>query len=150
MWQSSDKVLEPDGFCVCDTAQSFLGLGKGTQVLYSAPNKRSSLCDPDNTFHTNAFSGRFSFLKQHTCPPREKHHLPFSNACVCQTYNTSTIHLLPDAPKVGHDESLCAFSECQLLFDVRLVRLFLHTETLFYSFVHNFDTALSQIKIFEK
>ena len=34
-------------------------------------NKRSTLCDPDNTFHTNAFSSRFSFLKQHTCRPKE-------------------------------------------------------------------------------
>ena len=67
MWQRSDKVLETDGFCVRDAAQSFLGLGKGTQVLYSTSNKRGTLCDPDNTFHTNAFSGRFSFLNQHTC-----------------------------------------------------------------------------------
>ena len=48
-----------------------LGLGKGTQVLYSTPNKRSTLCNPDNTFHTNAFSGGFSFLKQHTCRPEK-------------------------------------------------------------------------------
>ena len=52
--------------CVCDIAQSFLGLGKGTQVLYSTSNKRSTLCDPDTTFHTNAFSGRFSLFLQHT------------------------------------------------------------------------------------
>ena len=42
-WQTSDKVLETDGFCVCDAAQSFLGLGKGTHVLYSTSNKRSIL-----------------------------------------------------------------------------------------------------------
>ena len=29
LWQTSDKVLETDGFCVGDAAQSFLGLGKG-------------------------------------------------------------------------------------------------------------------------
>ena len=28
VWQTSNKVLETDGFCVCDTAHSFLGLGK--------------------------------------------------------------------------------------------------------------------------
>ena len=68
---SASGVLETDGFCVCDAAQSFLGLGKGTQVLYSTSNKRSTLCDPDNTFHANAFSGRFSFLKEHTCWPKK-------------------------------------------------------------------------------
>ena len=57
--------------CVCDAAQSCLGLGKGMQVLYSTSNKRSTLCDPNNTFHTNAFSGRFSFLKQQTCGPKK-------------------------------------------------------------------------------
>ena len=31
-----------DGFCVCDTAQSFLGLGKGTQVLYSTSKQFQS------------------------------------------------------------------------------------------------------------
>ena len=37
--------------------------GKGTQVLYRPSNKRSTLRDPENTFHTNASSGGFSFLK---------------------------------------------------------------------------------------
>ena len=41
------------------------------QVLYSTSNKRNTLCDPDNTFHTNAFSGRFSFLNQHTYRPKK-------------------------------------------------------------------------------
>ena len=107
VWQTSDKVLETDGFCVRDAAQSFLGLGKRTQVLHSTPNKKSTLCDPDNTFHTNAFSGRFSFLNQYTCRYQEKHHLSFSNPCVCQISNTNTIHLLPNVSKVGLDESLC-------------------------------------------
>ena len=31
------------------------------------------------------------------------HHLSFSNPCVCQISNTSTIHLLPSASKVGLD-----------------------------------------------
>ena len=44
---------------VCDTAQSFLGLGNGPQVLHSTPNKGCS--DPNDTFHPNAFTGRFSF-----------------------------------------------------------------------------------------
>ena len=70
VWQTSDKFLETDGFCVRDTAQSFL-LAKGTQVLYSTSNKRGTLCDPDNTFHTNASSGRFSFLNQHTCQSKK-------------------------------------------------------------------------------
>ena len=103
MWQAPDKVLETDGFCVCNTAQLFLGLGMGTQVLYSTSNKRSNLCNPDNTFHTNAFSGRFSFLKQHV-QAQETHHLSFSNPCVCQLSNTSATHLLPNASKVGLDE----------------------------------------------
>ena len=97
--QTSDKILETDGFCVCDAAQSSPGLGNGTQVLYSTSNKRSTLCGPDNTFHTNAFSGRFS--------AQEKHHLSFSNPCVCEISNTSTIHLLPNASEVGLDESIC-------------------------------------------
>ena len=45
---SASGVLETDGFCVCDAAQSFLGLGKGTQVLYSTSNKRSTLCGPEH------------------------------------------------------------------------------------------------------
>ena len=116
VWQTSDKVLETDGFfCVCDAAQSFLRLGKRTQVLCSTSNKRSALCDPDNTFHTNAFSGRFSFLNQHTCRPKKKHHFSFSNPCVCQISNTSTIHLLPNVSKVGLDESLCDVFEVTAL-----------------------------------
>ena len=98
--------LETDGFCVCDTAQSFLGLGNGTQVLYSTSNKRSALCDPDNAFHTDAFSGRFSFLGLAHLPAQGKHHLSFSSPCVCQISNTSTTHLLPNASKVGLDEFL--------------------------------------------
>ena len=38
---------------------------------------------------------------------QEKHHLSFPNPCGCQTSNTSTFHLLPNASKVGLDESLC-------------------------------------------
>ena len=57
-------------------------------------------------FHTNAFCGRFAFLKQHTWA-QEKHHLSFSNPCVCQTSNSNTIRLLPNASKVGLDDSLC-------------------------------------------
>ena len=107
MWQTSDNVLESDGFCVRDAAQSFLGLGKGTQVLYSTSNKRGTLCDPDNTFHTNAFSGSFLVLESTHVPVQEKHHLSFSNPCACQISSTSTIHLLPNVSKVGLDESLC-------------------------------------------
>ena len=110
VWQTSDKVLEIDGFCVCDAAQSFLGLGKGTQVLYSTSNNCSTLCDPDNTFHTNAFSGRFSFLEATHVPAQEKHHLSFSNPCVCQISNTITIHLLPNVSKVGLDVSCLSVS----------------------------------------
>ena len=33
--------------------------------------RESTLCDPDNTFHTNAFNGRFSFLNQYTCRSKE-------------------------------------------------------------------------------
>ena len=36
-----------------------------------AHRTREVLCDPDNTVHTNAFIGRFSFLKQHSCWPKE-------------------------------------------------------------------------------
>ena len=32
VWQTFDKVLEAHGFCVYDTAPSFLGLGKGTPI----------------------------------------------------------------------------------------------------------------------
>ena len=63
VWQTSDKVSEARGFCVCDTAQYLFGLGKGTHVLYSTSNKRSALCDLNDTFHTNAFSDRLSFLQ---------------------------------------------------------------------------------------
>ena len=93
VWQTSNKVLETDGFCVRNAAQSFLRLGKRTQMLYSTPNKRSTLCDPDNTFHTNAFSGRFSFLNQYTCRSKKNTIYYFSNPCVCQISNTSNIHL---------------------------------------------------------
>ena len=54
VWQTSKKVLE---------AQSLLGLGKRTQMLCGTSNKRSALSDPNDTFRTNANSGRFSFLK---------------------------------------------------------------------------------------
>ena len=33
----------------------------------TAHRTRSTLCDPENTFHTNAFSGRISFLNKYTC-----------------------------------------------------------------------------------
>ena len=48
--QTSDKVLEPHGFCVCNTAQHVLGLGRGAHVLYNTPNKISALYDPHDTF----------------------------------------------------------------------------------------------------
>ena len=76
-------------------------------MLYSTSNKRSTLCDPDNPFHTNAFSGRFSFLNQHTCRPKKDTTFHSRTLCVCQISNTSTIHLLPNVSKVGLDESLC-------------------------------------------
>ena len=76
-------------------------------MLYSTSNKRSALCDPDNAFHTVAFSGRFSFLGVAHVPAQGKHHLLFSSPCVCQISNTSSIHLLPNASKVGLDEFLC-------------------------------------------
>ena len=84
----------------------FLRLGNRTKVLCSTPNKRRTLCDPDNTYHTNAFSGRFSFLNQYTCWSK-KNHFSSRNLCVCKISNTNTIHLLPNASKVGLDEVLC-------------------------------------------
>ena len=92
VWQTSNKVLQTDGFCICDTAQS----------CCAASHKRRTLCDPLSTFHTNAFSSRLAFLKQHTCRPRE--HTTFHSRTFVVS-NTSTIHLL--ASKVGLDEFLC-------------------------------------------
>ena len=97
------KSWKNDGICVCDTAPSFLGLGKGTQVLCSTSNKRNTLGDQDNTFHTKAFSGRFSFLKQHTRRPKE--HTTFHSRTLA--FARSPIHLLPNASKNGLDEFLC-------------------------------------------
>ena len=148
VWQTSDKVLETVGVCVCDAAQSFLDLGKGTQVLYSTSNKRSTLCDPDNTLHTNAFSGRFSFLKQHTCRPK-KNTTFHSRTLVCaRPPIPAPFTSCPMPTRSGLINFFATFSKSQLLFEVRLLRLFLHTETLFRRFVHNFDAALSQIRIF--
>ena len=109
-------------------------------MLYSTSNK-STLCDPDSTFSYARHQRSFLVLESTHVPAQEKHHLSFSNPCVCQISNTSTIHLLPNASKR---------SKWQLLLDVRFVRLFLHSKTLLRSLIHNFTTALSQIKIFTK
>ena len=104
VWQTSDNVLETDRFCVRNAAQSFLRLGKRTQVLYSTSNKRSTRCDPDNTFHTKR---SFLVLAATHVPAQEKHHASFSNPCDCQISSTNNIHLLPNVSKVALDEFLC-------------------------------------------
>ena len=92
VWQTSDKVLETDGLCVCDAAQSFLQLGK---------------CHPDNTFHTNAFTGRFSFLKQHTCRPKKNTTLHFRTLVFARPPVPAPFTCCLIVSKVGLDESLC-------------------------------------------
>ena len=114
--------------------------------LCSTSNKRNTLGDQDNTFHTKAFSGRFSFLKQHTRRPKE--HTTFHSRTLAFARSPIQFTCCPVPPKSGLMSFFATFSKLQFLFDVRFVRLFLHTDTLFCSFVHNFDTALSQIKIF--
>ena len=72
VWQTSEKVLETCAFCVCDSAPSFLGLGNGRQVLYSASNKRSAFCDSNDTFSYERLQRSFLVLevihgpKEHT------------------------------------------------------------------------------------
>ena len=104
--KTSDKVLETDGSRVCDIAQSFLGLGKGTQVLYSTSNQRSTLCDPDNTFHTNAVSGRFSFLKQHGRGPKENTTFHSRTLVFARSPIPAPFTCCPVPPRSG-DELLC-------------------------------------------
>ena len=94
VWQKSDKVLETDGFRVCDAAQSFLDFGKGRQVLYSTSNKRSTFLSYERLQRS------FLVLEATLVPAQEKHHLSFWSPCVCQTSSTSTIHLLPNDSKV--------------------------------------------------
>ena len=131
---------------VCDTAQSFLGLGNGPQVLHSTPNKRCS--DPNDTFHPNAFSGRFSFSEA-THASWTKEHGTFNSGTVviakCPIPAPFTCHRMP--PRSGLMILFATLTTCQLLFDVRLV---LRTETLLCSLVHNFNTALSKVRIFTK
>ena len=64
-------------------------------------------CVPDNTFHTNAFSGRFSFLKQHTCRLQKNTTFHSRTLVFARPPIPAPIHPLPDASKVGLDESLC-------------------------------------------
>ena len=90
--QTSDKVLEPHGFCVCNTAQHVLGLGKRAHVLYNTPNKINALCDPHDTFAFERLQRSLLFLEV--------------THGVCQISNTSTIRLLPSASKVGLDGCL--------------------------------------------
>ena len=111
--------------------------------------KISTLCDPDNTFHTNAFSGRFSFLKQHTCQPKKNTTFYSRTLVFARPPVPAPFTGCPTPPTSGLMNLFAPFPKWQFLFDVRLVRLFLHKKTLFRGFVHNFDTALSQIRIFE-
>ena len=104
MWQTSNKVLVTDGFCVCDTAQSFHGLGKGTQVLCSTSNKRRTL---RQHLSYERLQRSFLVLEATHVPSQRTHHPSFSNTCVCQISNASTIHLLPSAPQVGLGEFPC-------------------------------------------
>ena len=107
------------------------------------------LCHPDNTFSYERLQQSFLVLESIHVPVQEKHHLSFTNPCVCQISNTSTTHLLPNVSKVGHDEFLCRrFRSDSSSSMYALYELVLHTETLFRSFVHHFNTALSQINIF--
>ena len=76
-------VLETDGFCVRNAAQSFFRLGKRTQMLYSTPNKRSTLCDPDNNLSYERLHRSFLVLESiHVHGPRKtpdlqyQHHSP--------------------------------------------------------------------------
>ena len=148
VWQTSDRVLETDGFCVRDAAQFFLGLGKRTQVLHNTSNKRSTLCDPDNTFHTNAFSSCFSFLNRYTCRSKKNTTFHSRTLVFARSPIPTPFTCCPMSPRSGLMNLFVTFSKWQLLLDVRFLRLFHHTETLFRSFVHQFDTALSQIRIF--
>ena len=84
-------------------------------MLYSTSNKRSAHCDLNDTFHTNAFSGRLWFLQGTHGPAQGTRLLSFSNPCVCQISSTSTIHLPPSASKVGFDEFLCDVLEVTTL-----------------------------------
>ena len=101
VWQTSDKALEAHGFWVCDR--------NGPQVSHSTPNKGCS--DPNDTFHPNAFTGRFSFSEVTHRLDQGTRHLSFWNRCFCQVFNTSTIHLPSNASKVGVDDFVCDVNE---------------------------------------
>ena len=107
VWQTSDKVLETDGFCVRNAAQSFL--------LHNTPNKRSTLCDPDNTFHTNAFNGRFSFLNQYTCQSKKNTTFHSRTLGHARFPIPAPFTCCPNVSKVGLDEFLCDVFEVTVL-----------------------------------
>ena len=65
------------------------------------------ICDPDNTFQTNAFSCRFSFLKQHTCRSQEKRHHSSRTLVFARPPIPAPFTCCPDDTKVGLGESLC-------------------------------------------
>ena len=90
VWQTSDKGLETDGFCVRDAAQSFLGLGRERRCCTAHRTR-----EVHSVIQTTPFIRTRSFLVLESIrvPVQEKHHLSFSNPCVCQISNTNTIHL---------------------------------------------------------
>ena len=151
VWQTSNKVLDTDGFCVCDDAQSFLQRavkGNAGAVQHIEQEKYPDVIQTTPFIRTPS-SGRFSFLKQHTCQPKEHTTFHSGNLVFARSpIPASTIHLLPNASKVRLDESLCDVFEvtaplrCALCDDSSCT-----LKTLFCSFFRNFDTALSQIRI---
>ena len=79
----------------------------GTHVLCSTSNNRCAFCGPNDTLSYERLQRSLLVLEVTHGLDQGTHHLSFWNPCVCQISNTSTIHLLPNASKVGLDECLC-------------------------------------------
>ena len=62
---------------------------------------RSTLCDPDNILHTNAFRGRFSFLKQHTCRRKKNTTFRFRTLVFARPPVSAPFTCCPMPPRSG-------------------------------------------------
>ena len=136
-----NTVFKAHGSCVRDTAQSILGLGNGTHVLYRRPNKSSALSNPHDTLHSNVpSSGRFAFLQYYTGWTKKHTKFHPSFIVLARPPIPEPLACCPMPPRSGSMKFVAMFSKGQLL-----LKVLLHTETLFCSLVHNFNTALSKM-----
>ena len=70
-----------------------------------------TLCDQDNTFHTNAFSGRFSFLNQHTCRSKKNTTFLSRTLVFARSSTPAPFTCCPMPPRSGLMNLFASFSK---------------------------------------